>query len=242
MSRVPLRSAVDRQRPARGARPGRTAGGGPVPRQPRPPRAVLAAWAVSSALGATVVAVTASTASSDPAPTGGLAPSTLVHYLIAAAGPGARDLRINGVYGSGQGGAWQFVAHLSWRVASGGLATGETQLPDQAGRTAPGPVLTSAQLADEQRIGWTPAQVQAALRADPALDDAALATVELQTTDAGSAATVCASAESGRGLISAPARCTTYRRDGAAATFRDVLRDQPGAGALSVQRDGHLLE
>jgi hypothetical protein len=225
---------------------GRHHGGrGLAPRRARPPRPVVAVWAASVAAGAVLVSVTAVHAAGGGAAATGLAPDTLARYLVAAAGPSARDLRINGVYGSGQAGAWQFVAHMSWRDAAGTLVSAETQLPDEAGTTTPDPSLTGTRLADEERIGWTPTQLQSALGGDRGLANATLAELELQTTDAGSALVSCLASEPDALLLAtqhgAAARCISQPQRGGRAPFDDVLVYETGGGPLSIQRDGHLL-
>lgn len=252
-AQTPLRDASPA---ATGPQSRRAAGGRgriPGPRPARPPRPVIACWAFGLAAGAVLIGLTGAHHLTGPGgQTAGLAPSTLARYLQAAAPPGASDVRINGVYGSGHAGAWQFVAHLSWRTPSGQLQSATTQLPQQAGTSTPDPSLAGARLADEQRIGWTPAQLQAALAADPSLDSAVLGSLELQTADADSTLTTCTpiggpvppvSGAAGDGALGAgqASSCVTQRPDGSRSRFADVLRDSPAGGPLSVQRDGHRI-
>lgn len=224
---------------------------GPAPRPSRPPRPVVACWVLAVAAGGALIGITGAhhLSKSGQGSTVGLAPSTVASYLTAAAGPDAREVRINGVYGSGHDGAWQFVAHLTWRDPAGRLESATTQLPEQAGIHTPDPSLTGSRLTDEQRIGWTPAQLDAALAADPNLDRAPLASLELQTADTDAALTTCtASTASHAGTAAVPASasgvpagCVTQRRDGTRNRFTDTLRDSPAGGPLSVQRDGHRI-
>lgn len=225
---------------------------GPAPRPSRPPRTVVVCWAMAVAAGAALIGLAGAhhLGSSADGRTVGLAPSTVAGYLTAAAGPDASDIRINGVFGSGHDGAWQFVAHLSWRDGAGRLESATTQLPQQAGTHTPDPSLTAGRLADEQRIGWTPTQLNTALAADRNLDRARLASLELQTADTDSALTTCtaptavsqsAATAAGPGGAAEPAVCAAQRLDGSRSTFADVLRDSPAGGPLSVQRDGHRI-
>lgn len=203
---------------------------------------VVACWVVSVLAGGAAVAVTAAhRAGRTLPPTTGLAPSTLAHYLTAAAGPDAHDLRINGIYGSGSSGAWQFVAHLSWLDSTGTLESATTDFPQQTGTTTPDPSLSGAQLADEQRIGWTIEELQDAIRNDNGLDNAPLASLELQTTDSESDITTCISKDAVASETGAPAACVTRTLDGASRPFSDVLTVSPGGGPLSVQRNGHRI-
>lgn len=224
---------------------------GPAPRPSRPPRPVIVCWAMAVAAGAALIGVTGAhhLGSSGDGRTVGLAPSTVAGYLTAAAGPDARDVRINGVYGSGHDGAWQFVAHLSWRDAAGRLQSATTQLPQQTGANTPDPSLTGGRLADEQRIGWTPAQLDGALTTDRDLDRAVLASLELQTADTESTLTTCTATAASQSTATAaepggygvPSACAAQLLDGSRSTFADVLRDSPAGGPLSVQRDGHRI-
>lgn len=203
------------------------------------------------AAGAALIGVTGAhhLSSSVDGRTVGLAPSTVAGYLTAAAGPDARDVRINGVYGSGHDGAWQFVAHLSWRDPAGRLESATTQLPQQTGTNTPDPSMAGPQLADEQRIGWTPTQLGTALATDRDLDRAGLASLELQTADTELTLTTCtatavsqsAATVADPGGTEVPSACVTQQLDGSRTAFADVLRDSPAGGPLSVQRDGHRI-
>ncbi len=175
---------------------------------------------------------------------GGLSPLTLPRYLLAAAGTGARDVRINGVYGSGQDGVWEFVAHLSWQTSTGQLSSAAFVLPMQL--TAPASettdtALAGRQLADEQRIGWTPQQLQHVLDQTTAIDNAPLALLELQTADAGSELTTCRAGALPTAGGTSPAACTDHDLADHATTFSDQIQDSSDDGPLSVQRLGHLL-
>lgn len=224
---------------------------GPAPRPSRPPHPVIVCWAMAVAAGAALIGLAGAhhLGASGAGRTVGLAPSTVAGYLTAAAGADARDVRINGLYGSGHDGAWQFVAHLSWRDSAGRLESATTQLPQQAGTNTLDPSLAGPRLADEQRIGWTPAQLGTALAVDRDLDRAGLASLELQTADTESTLTTCtatavsqsAATVADPGGSAVPSGCVTQRLDGSRSAFGDVLRDSPAGGPLSVQRDGHRI-
>lgn len=217
------------------------------PRPVRAPRPVIVCWALGLAIGASAIGDVAA-GSSAARHGGGLSLATLPHYLVSAAGAGARDLRINGVYGSGHDGSWQFVAHLSWRTADGQLTSAAVDLPQQLG--APGAAtadtdLTGSRLTDEQRIGWTAPELERALDTTGGVDDAPVALVELQTSDAGSTLTACRSLsapDSSGESVGAPLAATCSDQGGDRfRRYADALHDVPDGGALSVQRDGHLL-
>jgi hypothetical protein len=201
-------------------------------RASRPPPWLVAPWAASLLAGAALLAGAGTGGASPQA--GVFGPATLVGYLHRSLPPTARELRVNGVYGSGHAGAWQFVAHLSWLAADGTVHGGALQLPEQAGAAVAEDAPGSATLVHEQRIGWTPAQLSGVLGAasGPA---APLALLELEITDGDSGLVSCR----GRG---ASASCAQYAVTGRRVrTFSDTFVDQSAAGPLSVQRAGKTL-
>src|SRR4051794_37641138 len=115
-----------------------------------PPRWVSGAWALSVLAGGAFLLV-GTAESSEPT---GLAPATVSRYLEDAADPAARDIRVNGLYGSGHVGAWQFVAHITWHDAAGGIHGGTVTLPQQAGRPAVRSEFDDQRLSREEAIGW----------------------------------------------------------------------------------------
>ena len=96
----------------------------------RLPRLIAGSWTASVLTGAALLALGAHPARPEP---DALSPYSLAAYLRRLAGPAATDIRINGVYGSGHHGAWQFVAALTWRTPEGTITGGTTSLPQLAG-------------------------------------------------------------------------------------------------------------
>ncbi|HVB26514.1 MAG TPA: hypothetical protein VNE21_01230 [Mycobacteriales bacterium] len=198
------------------------------------PRGIASAWAGALILGAAAVGASGAASGAAPgataaAPVTGLAPATLVSFLAREAGPHPHDLRIDGVYGSGHGGAWEFVAALSWRDASGHVSGGTTELPALAGQPALTGVLSAAQLAAAEPIGWTPGQLSRALSRLPGLDDT-LALIDVEVTRPDSDLLACS------GTVRS-AHCVVVSRSGALLrSFVDRLTDAPSLRALAIQR------
>ena len=190
------------------------------------PLLVTRCWAASVLVGGVVVAL-------GPPPRMtplGLTPATLPDYLARAVGPDARDLRINGVYGSGREGAWQFVAHLTWRSSGGNVTGGVVRLPQGAGGQAGESPVSPDQLVDEQARGWTLAQLRRDTERLGRVDaTAALLELEIPITNAGTL-TFCAA--DGRGL----AMCSARDRSGVVRRFSAHVSVNAADGALSVRR------
>lgn len=102
----------------------------PAARRPGVPRMVVMTWALSALLGGAAVGVAATRP--EPLPRT-LSPYTVARYLTDIAPAARDDVRVNGIYGSGHRGAWQFVAHVTWRAADGTIDGGVTNLPLLAG-------------------------------------------------------------------------------------------------------------
>jgi hypothetical protein len=200
-----------------------------APRPARAPALIAGCWAVSVVTGAGLLAVGPVAPRPEPAE---LSPYSLAAYLTRVAGPDARDIRVNGVYGSGHDGAWQFTAHLSWRDAGGTVRGGTTTLPQLAGSDPLQTDLADDRLQAEQDVGWSLSDLDAALDQLTGLSDP-LAMVELEILPDGTGdVTSCHSAASG-----AAAGCRTVSREGEfGPSFTDALSDSPLADALSVQR------
>jgi hypothetical protein len=198
---------------------------GSQPRPTRAPRLVIGSWAASVVAGATLLALPA--LASNPT---GLSPQTVDRFLARAAGPGAHEIRVNGLYGSGHDGAWQFVAHLTWRTTRGQLVGGTTALPQRAGAPPFNSAFGSLRLAEEEDRGWSLSDFRAAAR-DLRQQSASVQMMSLEIPS-GSAGqlTVC------RAIAGSRAACVVRERTGHTATFADDLVDQPELDALSVQR------
>lgn len=210
----------------------------PSLRAARPPRWVIGSWLVSVLAGAALLIGAGGGAG--PRPGTALDPATLVGYLQRSAPPDAAALRINAAYGSGHGGAWQFVAHLSWLAADGSVHGGTVELPQQGGGVTEDPPGTPA-LRDEQRLGWTPAELSGALRMGGGTTRGrgmpqALAMLELEIGASHSGLVGC------HGRAADAAACAEHIRSGKQIrTFSDRLLDHASAGPLSVQRAGKPL-
>jgi hypothetical protein len=197
-----------------------------APRASRPPKMVVRCWAASVLLG-TVVLATSASAEPD---NGGLTPRTLPSYLAAAAPPGATAIRVNGVYGSGGRGAWQFVAHLTWRTRDGDVTGGIVYLPEGVGAPAGSTPFPPERLAVEEHLGWSLSELGSATRAWTHAD-AGLAMLELAIpTSADGQLTLCSASAPGS------ASCTVRSRHGRTSTSRSQLDVTPELGPLSVQR------
>lgn len=210
-----------------------TGGGG---RRRRPPQWVHGCWAASVLAGAALLAgagapTRAAGPAAAPALAGGPAvPATVAGALARAAGADPGQVRVNGLYGSGHGGAWRFIAHLSWPGPGGSLRGGTVLLPDQG---AAGPdTMDPATLDVEHRRGWTLGQLSAALAALPR-PAAPLALVDLEITGGSADLVACQAGRPG------PGSCQQRGRDGRVLrAFTDQLADRTDAGPLAVQRAG----
>jgi hypothetical protein len=179
------------------------------------------------AAGAVLLAVGPVAPAREPAE---LSPYSLAAYLQRVAGPGARDVRVNGFYGSGHSGAWQFVAHLTWRDATGAVRGGTTNLPQLAGSEALISAAEPDRLTREQAHGWTLNAVDDVLDRLDAVSSR-LAMVELEIDSSGHGDVLFCRAPASH------ARCETRSSSGhRVAAFRARLVDEPLSGALSVHR------
>jgi hypothetical protein len=199
----------------------------PRARSQRAPRRIIGSWCVATVTGAAVVLATGGSLQAAPTTLG---PSTLAGYLQRAVGPGAHDIRVNGVYGSAHDGAWQFVAHITWRDSRGAVHGGTTDLPILAGtRTTTSPFGTE-RLAHEEAMGWplpTLRRVFGGIRHS----DASLALVELQITPAAASLVTCAA------RVARKAACEVLDAAGHATShFMARLTNEPTAGPLAVRR------
>ncbi|GAC1442374.1 MAG: hypothetical protein NVSMB55_12900 [Mycobacteriales bacterium] len=192
------------------------------------PPVVTRAWTASVLLGGVVVALGPVHRLSPL----GLTPATLPSYLARGVGPTARDVRVNGVYGSGRDGAWQFVAHLTWRTSAGVVTGGVLTLPQQAGGPAADSPVPADRLVDEQARGWTLTELgRETAVVGPVDAAAALLELEIPTSDDGTV-TFCAADGGGR------ASCSSRGRAGVARSFSARVEVNAADGALSVRRSG----
>jgi hypothetical protein len=151
-------------------------------------------------------------------------------YLADAAGSGVSDIRVNGVYGSGRHGAWQFVAHLTWRQRDGSVGGGIVSLPQYAGAPAADSPFTAGRLANEERAGWTLPQLRDRTTGLPGTD-ATLALLELEITPSNDGTlTFCSATRIGS------ARCIGEMRDGRRRLFTANVALSSENGPLSVHR------
>lgn len=197
----------------------------PLPRPAVAPRLVVGCWALSVLSGAALLAPHALSSTSSA-----LEPATLDRYLARSAPPGSRDIRVNGVYGSGHGGAWQFVAHLTWRGVDGRVGGGTTTLPQRAGAPAAASDFDQTRLVAEESQGWTLSEIRRALgRVARTSDQFSMLSLEIPAGEPGRL-TACHASDPRK------ASCTAQTRSGPVSTFSDTLTDQPALAALSVQR------
>lgn len=201
-----------------------------APRPTTPPRVMtLTCVAVSAVAGAGLVALGPQAPPSEPA---GLTPRSVTTFLADLPPDGARELRVNGVYGSGHHGAWQFVAHISWRNQDGTLSGGSTVLPRLISRPPLNTQLAPGKLDLEQRIGWTLEDLDRVLgrlevTAEP------LAMLELAIPPDGIGRVIACRADSADQIAVCEERDRAGRRT---RRFQDRLTDAPLLGELSVQR------
>jgi hypothetical protein len=209
------------------------------PRPHQAPRLLVASWALSVATGSALVALGPHPPRPEPHT---LSPYSVAAFLRTAAGPDARAIRVNGLYGSGHHGAWQFVAHLTWTTPDGHTMGGTTTLPQLAGHTALDSTFDRPRLEVEEHLGWTLDTLAAVLDSLPGTD-APLAMVELNIPTAESPETAVAS-KTGEGIVTfchdeatrAAVCLTRSEHTKRPRTFADELTDQPLLDALSVQR------
>jgi hypothetical protein len=189
------------------------------------PRWVRGAWALSVLLGGALL-LTEPAHSDEPA---GLAPATMARYLSDAAGADARDIRVNGLYGSGHAGAWQFVAHITWLDEAGNIHGGTVTLPQQAGQPAVRSDFDEKRLRAEAEIGWSLSELaDRADRLEGTADRLSLLELEIPVGVSGTL-TSCHAAAPGLG------ECRELSTDGERRDFTGTLSDEPLNGALSVQ-------
>lgn len=199
----------------------------PAPRPVRPPaRMLAAATGVVAISGGTLVGIP------DVLRQDGLTARTIAQLLTSAVPTDARDVRVNGVYGSAHKGTWQFVASLTWRTADGTIGGGTTELPQHGGQPPIPSEFGPERLEHEHRIGWTIARLRHAMRHID-IGNEPLAMVELEIT-ADEQPTVLACSAAG---TESAASCTEYDANGdVTRRFTDRLVDVYGLDAVSVQR------
>lgn len=201
-----------------------------APRRSGPPRGLALGSAVASSICGLVLLVAGPTASA-PAPRG-LLPATVVDHVLRQLPAEARNVRFNGLYGSGHAGAWEFVAHLTWRDVSGQIRGGRIHLPETAGQLPFDTTFDVDRLATEEKIGWPSRRLLAVLRPLERID-APLALLEfVPDTGLRPAPIVTCYAER-----VGPGRCIGYGTD-RRQVFADELFEVPFGRALSVQRRG----
>jgi hypothetical protein len=203
-------------------------------RPSRAPNSMAVSWGLSVIAGFALVAVGPHPARPEPQT---LSPYSVASYLRRIAGPEARDIRVNGLYGSGHHGAWQFVAHLTWHTPDGDVAGGTTSLPQLAGQPALDSAFSAERLTQEERLGWTLRTVADVLDKTPRPDDD-LALVDLEIPASGPASLIACHAH-----VEIVARCETRDARGSLANVdSEWLLDQPSLGAVSVQRSSAPIE
>jgi hypothetical protein len=164
-----------------------------------------------------------------------LSPSTVSRYLKNVVPDEAVEVRVNGIYGSGHDGAWQFVAHLTWRSTDGSLSGGTTELPVLAGADPLDSPVDPSRIPTEHEVGWSVNQVRDVLIRSGVGDDP-LAMVELEITAARDSLIACRASQADE-----RAPCTEADRSGHfVRRFTDTLSDDPLAGPLSVHRSGAI--
>ena len=200
----------------------------PAAQRPGVPRAIAMTWALSALLGGIAVGVAA--ARPEPQPRT-LSPRTVARYLADIAPAARDDVRVNGIYGSGHGGAWQFAAHVTWRTSDGTIDGGVTNLPILAGESPWTSPVDPSTFPREHEIGWTVDQVASVFaRAEDTDDD--LAMVELEVTAIRDSVIACHGRRADmRGHCS-----ERDRRGREVRTFDAHLADDPLGQATAVQR------
>ena len=200
----------------------------PAARRPGVPRGIAVTWALATLVGGITVGVAA--ARPEPQPRT-LSPRTVARYLAGIAPAPRDDVRVNGVYGSGHSGAWQFVAHVTWRNADGMIDGGVTNLPVLAGEPAWGSPIDRSRFDSEHAMGWTVDELATVLaRLDDTDDDLEL--VELEITAVRESVIAC----HGRRADMLGHCVERDRRGREVRTFDAPLTDDPLGQALAVQR------
>jgi hypothetical protein len=191
------------------------------------PRAVIAAWVLSALLGGTAIGVVATRPAPPPRT---LSPRTAARYLADLVPARRSDVRVNGIYGSGHSGAWQFVAHVTWRTADGTIDGGVTDLPVLADSPPWESPVDSSRFPSEHERGWTLDQLADTFAHIGNTDDD-LVMVELEVTASRDSVIACHSDRDALG------RCVERDRSGRQVRAFDArLSDDPLDGALSVKR------
>lgn len=200
----------------------------PAARRPGVPRGIALTWALATLVGGITIGVAA--ARPEPQPRT-LSPRTVARYLADIAPAPRQDVRVNGVYGSGHSGAWQFVAHVTWRTADGTIDGGVTNLPILAGEPPWDSPIDASRFPEEHAIGWTLDDLARVL-ARVEGTDAGVAFVELEVTALRDSVVACHGA---RG--NAVGRCVDRDRRGRELRrFDAFLTDNPLGQATAVQR------
>lgn len=200
----------------------------PAARRPGVPRAIAVTWALSALLGGIAVGIAA--ARPEPQPRT-LSPRTVARYLAEIVPAARDDVRVNGIYGSGHTGAWQFVAHVTWRTADSTIDGGVTNLPILAGEPPWDSPVDQSTFPHEHEIGWTLDQLADVLRRVTDAD-ADLAMVELEVTEARDSVIAC----HGR-RADLLGHCIERDRQGRELRrFHAHLTDDPLGQATAVQR------
>lgn len=199
----------------------------PLARRPDVPRIVVAAWALATLLGGFTVAGAATRPAAQPRT---LSPRTLAQYLAEVVPVPRDDVRVNGVYGSGHSGAWQFVAHVTWPRADGTIDGGVTNLPILAGNGPLDSPIDTSRFTSEHETGWTLDELHAVVARLDDMDDE-LALVELEVSASRNSVVACHS-----GRVELVGRCVEQdRRRRLIRRFDAQLTDNPFAQATAVQ-------
>lgn len=200
----------------------------PAARRPGVPRGVVAVWALSVLVGGTTVGYAATRPEPQPRT---LSPHTVVRYLTDLVPAARDDVRVNGVYGSGHSGAWQFVAHVTWREPDGTINGGVTNLPILAGSAPWDSPIDAARFPHEHEMGWTLDQLTLVFRHVGDVD-ADVAMVELEVSAARDTVIACH-----RGRSDPSGHCTELDRAGRRLRqFDQRLTDNPLRQATAVER------
>ena len=188
---------------------------------------------LSVVAGVVTISAAALVGAPDAATPSGLNAQTVARALADSVPPNARDVRVNGVYGSAHKGTWQFVAHMTWRGADGVIHGGSTELPQNGGQKLVSSELTQDQLDSEEQMGWTIDRLEHATR-NIDLGSTTLAMVDLEiTAESGSTLVACTAS-----AADVAARCAEYNAAGdVSRRFADRLLDEPALNAISVQRE-----
>ncbi|MDT4922642.1 MAG: hypothetical protein QOG01_355 [Pseudonocardiales bacterium] len=185
-------------------------------------------WALSALLGGIAVGVAA--ARPEPQPRT-LSPRTVARYLADLVPAERDDVRVNGIYGSGHMGAWQFVAHVTWHTADGTIDGGVTNLPILASEPPWASPVDPSTFPHEHEVGWTLDQVAAVFARAEDTDDY-LAMVELEITSTRDSVIACHAARADQ-----VGHCAERERNGhPLRQFDATLTDDPLGQATAVQR------